>query len=128
MGNLITQIQNICENTLSRYRSSIPQKRYVEDVNLIKEALLNIEPTQTDFVLIRKLLEVYSPANRGFSTNEEIALIKSCLQLDCRTILQLRNLRNTVVMMLDDSLDAYDKMSAIVGVIDCQIFSCGGEV
>lgn len=128
MGNLITKIQNICENTLTRYRSSIPQKRYIEDVALIKEALLNIEPTQTDFILIRKLLEVYSPANRGFSTNEEIELIKSCLQLDRRTILQLRNLRNTVVMMLDDSVEAYDKMSAIVGVIDCQIFDCGGEV
>lgn len=129
MENLKIEIEKIAENTLEHYLNSITRKRYVEDVEEIIQACQNSEPTKPDFLLIKSLASVYSPNTRGVSTAEEIKLIKDRLELPRRTILSLRNLRNTVVMMSTFFGDnASDKISAITYIIDTELFNKGAEV
>lgn len=126
----IKEIINAIENnTLDYYRNSITRKRYVEDMAKIREALEKCGPSDTDFVLLKRLAEVYHPATRGFISGPEAELIRDYLEIDCRTVLQLRNLRNTVVMMLGPIFqENFDKVSAITHVIDMELFDRGEEV
>ena len=88
-----------------------------------------IEPTDTDFVLIKRLISVFKPATWGIITLAEAEQVKECLQLDCRTVLQLRNLRNTVVMMCDERSDVdCDWISAVTHVVDMELINRGAEV
>lgn len=129
MENLKIEIEKIAENTLEHYLNSITRKRYIEDVEEIIQACQNSEPTKPDFLLIKSLASVYSQNTRGVSTAEEIKLIKDRLELPRRTILSLRNLRNTVVMMSTFFGDnASDKISAITYIIDTELFNKGAEV
>jgi hypothetical protein len=85
---------------------------------------------KTNFLMLRDLLEQYTPKRRGVSNRNEIQLITSTLCLKEMDILQLRNLRDFTVAHLGRSEDLvdWDRMSAIVYVIDCHIVDLGGEV
>lgn len=85
---------------------------------------------KTNFLMLRDLLEQYTPEHRGIVNNEEVKLIENTLCLKEMDILQLRNLRDFTVLHLghfEDLVD-WDRMSAIVYVIDCHIVDLGGEV
>lgn len=85
---------------------------------------------ETNFTMIRKLLEVYEPKERGFVAEDEMQLINETLQLKDRTIIDLRNLRDFVVahMSRSEKLEDWDKMSAITYCIDHQLVMKGAEV
>ena len=85
---------------------------------------------KTNFQMLRELLEVYKPEQRGFLNKSEIELIKQKLCIDQMDILQLRNLRDFTVLHLSRSekLEDWDRMSAITHCIDTRIFELGGEV
>lgn len=77
------------------------------------------------------------PEERGFITGEEVAEIKKALELEGRDYLNLRNLRDMVVMYYgyefkDDDfkkqIKENDKMSAICGIIDSILWNMGKEV
>ena len=85
---------------------------------------------KTNFQMLRELLEVYQPEQRGFLNKYEIELIKQTLHLDEMDILQLRNLRDFTVLHIgrSEKMEDWDKMSAITHCIDTRIFELGGEV
>ena len=85
---------------------------------------------QTNFVMLKELLEKYHPKTKGMLMNEEYELIGQTLHLSEMDILALRNLRDFVVadMAHSESLEDYDRMSAITFRIDCAIVEKGGEV
>lgn len=85
---------------------------------------------QTNNLMLRELLDVYHPKERGILLNEENELIKKTLHIDEMDILALRNLRDYVVMRLSvsDNIEDWDRMSAITCCIDCAISDLGGEV
>lgn len=85
---------------------------------------------KTNFLMLNDLLEQYTPKQRGMTTYEELQLIGSVLCLNEMDILQLRNLRDFTVAHLghSDNLVDWDRMSAIVYVIDTHIVKLGGEV
>ena len=85
---------------------------------------------KTNFQMLRELLEVYKPEQRGFLNKYEIELIKQTLHLDEMDILQLRNLRDFTVLHIgrSEKMEDWDKMSAITHCIDTRIFELGGEV
>lgn len=98
-----------------------------------KEIYLREERT-TNFQDVKKLMEVYHPDVRGFVSEKEDALITRTLHLDQRDILDLRNLRDFVVLFIggrnkkEQEMENIDRMSAITHVIDLKIWSLGGEV
>ena len=85
---------------------------------------------ETNFQMLRKLLKVYHPKERGILNREENNLIKQTLHIEGMDILQLRNLRDFTVLYLGKSEDMedWDRMSAITHCIDTRIFNLGGEV
>ena len=85
---------------------------------------------KTNFQMLRELLSVYRPEQRGFLNKYEIELIKQTLYIDKMDILQLRNLRDFTVLHLgrSENMEDWDKMSAITHCIDTRIFELGGEV
>lgn len=85
---------------------------------------------KTNFQMLRELLEVYKPEQRGFLNTNEVELIKQMLCIDKMDILQLRNLRDFTVVHLgrSEKMEDWDRMSAITHVIDSRIFDLGGEV
>lgn len=88
----------------------------------------------TNFQNLRELLKRYMPNSFGIATVEECGLIKDSLQLEGMEIIDLRNLRDFVVLFFsrknEDKLDMadMDRMSAITAVIDKEIIEKGGEV
>lgn len=90
----------------------------------------------TNFHNLKGLLEIYEPKSKGFLTEEEVEIIEENLEIKSMELLELRNLRDFVVLYMShrpDSevkslLNTMDKMSAITSVIDQAIFSKGGEV
>lgn len=85
---------------------------------------------KTNHLMLKDLRAKYHPAETGIVSREEIALIKETLCLEEMDILALRNLRDftTASMSHSDKMEDWDKMSAIVYVIDTQIVKLGGEV
>ena len=85
---------------------------------------------KTNFQMLKDLLEVYHPQQRGVVTASEKDNIESILHLNEMNVLQLRNLRDFTVLFLSskEDMESWDKMSAITSVIDNKIFSNGGEV
>lgn len=83
---------------------------------------------------MKTLLNIYYPETKGVLTDDETRLIHQLLHLGRRDILDLRNLRDFIVLFL--SLDTgrekirenMDKMSAITTIIDKRILDLGGEV
>lgn len=84
----------------------------------------------TNFQMLRELLEKYHPEQRGIMSAEEADLIKKTLHIDDMDILQLRNLRDFTVAHMGRSknMEDWDRMSAITYCIDAAIFNLGGEV
>ena len=95
----------------------------------------------TNFQMIKELDGKYTPEKRGVVRMKEIYLINEVLCLDEMDILQLRNLRDFVVMYFGKQADQYeaehdttamfaamDKMSAITAVIDTKLVNKGAEV
>ena len=85
---------------------------------------------ETNFQMLRKLLKVYHPEERGILSREENNLIKQTLHVEEMDILQLRNLRDFTVLYLgrSEDMEDLDRMSAITHCIDTRIFNLGGEV
>lgn len=86
----------------------------------------------TNFQMLKELLEKYHPQTRGFVSAEESKLIKETLHLAEMDILALRNLRDfTVAFVVDktnDTIEDWDRMSAICTIIDNEIRKQRGEV
>lgn len=84
----------------------------------------------TNFHMLRDLLDKYHPEQRGVVTLYEINLIKDTLHVGEMDVLQLRNLRDfTVVhMSRSEKMEDWDRMSAITHVIDMRISELGGEL
>ena len=86
----------------------------------------------TNFQMLKELLEKYHPKQRGFISAEEIKLIKETLHIAEMDILALRNLRDFTVAFIssktDDTIEDWDRMSAITHLIDIEILTKGGEV
>ena len=85
---------------------------------------------KTNFLMLKELLEKYTPETKGIISEDEFTLVRKTLCIDEMDILQLRNLRDFTVAHLGRSEDLadWDRMSAIVYVIDCCIINLGGEV
>ena len=85
---------------------------------------------KTNFQMLKELIDKYHPKQRGFVNTEEIKLIKETLHLAEMDILALRNLRDFTVAFTGDSdtIEDWDRMSAICFVIDNEIVEKGGEV
>ena len=87
---------------------------------------------KTNFQMLKELLEKYHPQTRGFISVEESKLIKETLHLAEMDILALRNLRDITVEFIgnkdNDTIEDWDRMSAICTIIDNEIFKQGGEV
>ena len=92
----------------------------------------------TNFQMLRELLEQYHSQKRGFILDDEMELIENILHLKEMDILALRNLRDFTVLFLsreakeneitENIIENLDKMSAITYVIDMKITQKGGEV
>ena len=85
---------------------------------------------KTNFQMLRELLEVYHPVERGVIMSYEVETITEYLCLEKMNVLGLRNMRDFVVLFLgkSDSMEDWDRMSAITSVIDTAIWNRGEEV
>lgn len=85
---------------------------------------------QTNYLMLKELLEKYHPIQRGLISNNEMNLVKEILHLDEMDILALRNLRDFTVAHMGQSkkFENWDRMSAITYCIDSRIVELGGEV
>lgn len=84
----------------------------------------------TNFQMLRALNKWYNPEAEGFVSEKEKKLITEALCLAEMDVLALRNLRDFTVMFFSKTkeINANDKMSAILYLIDTEIFNRGGEV
>ena len=84
----------------------------------------------TNHLMLRELREKYHPEERGFVSQQEADMIRETLCLEEMDILALRNLRDFVVVIMgrSESMEDWDRMSAITFIIDMQIIELGGEV
>ncbi len=91
----------------------------------------------TNFQLIKGFIKDFRPAHKGILTDNEVFQIESALYVKERSILDLRNLRDMVVMLIervrdhnihDPEVDYMDMISGITAVIDNRIYALGGEV
>ena len=86
----------------------------------------------TNHWMLNELLKKYKPSQRGMLSSEEYSLVKETLCLEEMDILQLRNLRDFTVAFFSnqekDTMENWDKMSAITCVIESHIVERGGEV
>ena len=85
---------------------------------------------QTNHLMLKELFGKYHPRQRGWVSKNEYKLIKETLCMEEMDILQLRNLRDFTVASFGRSEDLtdWDRMSAVVYVIDSEISKLGGEV
>jgi hypothetical protein len=92
---------------------------------------------RTNFENIKALEENYIPKRRGVVSASEILMIKYWLQIREMSVLELRNLRDFVVMFysiqenIEDTekmIDRIDKMSAITHVIDSELLNREVEI
>lgn len=84
----------------------------------------------TNFLMLKELLEKYHPKERGILSGEEYELVNNTLCLEAMDILQLRNLRDFTVahMGRSEKMEDWDRMRAITYCIDSKIVELGGEV
>ena len=101
------------------------------------------EQLLTNFCMLKLLIKEFNPEQRGVLTKKEVEQINTLLCIEKREILDLRNLRDFVVMFFARQVDnikcndtssaedekvLLDKLSGIVSVIDSRIFYLGGDV
>lgn len=95
--------------------------------------------TRTNFQMLKEFDKEFNPEARGILSGDEVDRVNKALLIDERTLIDLRNLRDFVVMFYHISdeewekdhkkcMDRSDKCSGIVAVIDHRIFNMGGEV
>lgn len=90
---------------------------------------------KTNFEMMNELRDWF-PKARGFITGDEANRIKETLEIEGRSTIDLRNLRDFTVMILNLWMDKTikdedwkeqmrhcDRMSAITAVIDGELFS-----
>lgn len=84
----------------------------------------------TNFQMLRELLEKYHPETRGAVSLYEMDMIEETLHLNEMGILALRNLRDFIVLHLgrSEKIEDWDRMSAIATVIDIKISELGGKI
>lgn len=90
----------------------------------------------TNFQMVIQLDKKYIPERKGYANGEEVKLIRNTLCITEMDVLQLRNLRDFVVLYYSQESDKNndrfwtdrDKMSSIVSVIDLQLLNLGEEV
>lgn len=88
----------------------------------------------TNFQMLKKLNKEWDSKKHtmGIVSMNEIYQINEMLCLDQMDILQLRNLRDFIVLFFsrdeDANIDTMDKVSAFTAVIDNKIWNKGGEV
>jgi hypothetical protein len=84
----------------------------------------------TNFQMLRELLEKYHPETRGIVSLYEMDMIEETLHLSEMDIIALRNLRDFTVLHLgrSEKMEDWDRMSAIATVIDMKISELGGDV
>jgi hypothetical protein len=78
----------------------------------------------------------FQPANRGWISGDESALIRKHFEITERTNVELQNLRDFIVIYYgmevekhhDKALEIMDKMSAITAIIDDEKWTRGLEV
>lgn len=93
---------------------------------------------KTNYQMLKELEKQYKPEKFGWMNPKEQELVSSILELNNRDILNLRNLRDMVVMFYSLIMEKeqkvrgtntnMDKMSAITYLIDSKIVELGGEV
>lgn len=85
---------------------------------------------KTNYQMLKDLLKVYHPTQRGLLNSYENNLIQETLCINKMDILQLRNLRDFTVshMGRSEKMEDWDRMSAITYCIDSRIVELGGEV
>ena len=111
-----------------------------DKIAIIPENTGKCEPEETNFILLLRLLEAFTPVCHGILSNDEIQMIQKYLCIQNRSIISLRNLRDFVVLFLADKADIerrngnneeffqlMDIQSGIVSVIDQQIWNLSGE-
>lgn len=92
---------------------------------------------KTNFQMMMKLKNWY-PKQRSIISNSEVNFVRDILKVEKRTIIELRNLRDFVVLWnnrkgvdyenFEQERKELDKMSAICGVIDGELWNRGQEV
>jgi len=84
----------------------------------------------TNFHMLRDLLEKYHPVERGIMNLAEHTLIRETLHIEEMDILQLRNLRDFTVAHMGRSkkMEDWDRMSAITYCIDSRLIELGYEI
>ena len=84
----------------------------------------------TNFQMLKELLEKYHPGQRGIMNYEEKLLIQDVLHIGEMDVLQLRNLRDFIVLHLgrSEKMEDWDRMSSITYCIDSAIIELGGEI
>lgn len=111
-----------------------------DKIAIIPENTGKGEPEETNFILLLRLLEAFTPVCYGILSNDEIQMIQKYLCIQNRSVISLRNLRDFVVLFLADKADIerrngnnekffqlMDIQSGIVSVIDQQIWNLSGE-
>ena len=111
-----------------------------DKIAIIPENTGKGEPEETNFILLLRLLEAFTPVCHGILSNDEIQMIQKYLCIQNRSVISLRNLRDFVVLFLADKADIerrngnneeffrlMDIQSGIVSVIDQQIWNLSGE-
>lgn len=85
---------------------------------------------KTNFQMLKELLEKYHPSQRGMLSLHEATLIEETLCIGKMDVLQLRNLRDFTVLHLgrSEKMEDWDRMSAIIHVIDMKINELSGDV
>lgn len=95
---------------------------------------------KTNFQMMNELRDWF-PKNFSVMSGDEVELVSKVLELENRSILELRNLRDFTVLILDkwnaknvsdenwdEHIKHLDRMSAITGVIDNQLWHMGAEI
>ena len=91
---------------------------------------------KTNAMMIKELAKEFNPETYGILSGSEANAIREKLELSGRDILDLRNLRDMVVIWFTaygerlepDAMRRMDKLSGITAVIDGEIWNKGGEV
>lgn len=84
----------------------------------------------TNHILLKSMLEVFKPEHRGILSADEADYVRDSLLIRERTVIDLRNLRDFIVAVMgdSDSIEDWDRMSAITHCIDMELFNRGVEV
>ena len=88
-----------------------------------------MEKIDTNFHMLKNLLDDFSPAEEGIISGDEVSRIETMLHLNEMDVLQLRNLRDfTVLFILEKLRKMSDITSAITCVIDHHLVGLGAAV